>query len=371
MLIVEFPITGELRLPLLILEWVFTFTCFEMALVFLLRFFFKKEGEVRNYQELGYCGLLMGFFLMWVFYLFADYYVSTEIISPFFLWDRGSERAVFLNLGYFSLVFGAFSFILVMERKKKFLITKYFFSILFMILFIFFVAFFFVDILFTQDLTIIFWPLFILFLLIYTVDFARIIKKSEGHWIQRIAVFLSSFALLALGYLFTTDIILETFGLEIRLFGSFLQLGGILFLSYFFLKLPPFGEFDWADKIEDIFLMDNAGICLFHKSFSGTELVDENLISGAISSINMMLQELTKDEGISTIKKKGKSVIVCPSKLVKGVIFSKEDLDHIKSNLNIFVEKSETMFRSILQDFDGDITVFKPLEGVASDMFEK
>ena len=78
------------------MEWIFVITGFEISLMFLLRFF-KQEKTLRNLQDLGYFSLFAGFSLMWLFFIIGDYYASTKAVTPFLIWNIGSERALFLN----------------------------------------------------------------------------------------------------------------------------------------------------------------------------------------------------------------------------------------------------------------------------------
>ncbi|MEX2684270.1 MAG: hypothetical protein Q6373_022050, partial [Candidatus Sigynarchaeota archaeon] len=108
MMLTEFPIQDPLlRTPLLALEWYFTFLCFEVGFFFSLRYTREKEKVLRNLQNLGYSAILIGFSLMWLFFIFSDYFSSDAITTPFFIWKFGSVRTIFLNIGYSSLIIGA------------------------------------------------------------------------------------------------------------------------------------------------------------------------------------------------------------------------------------------------------------------------
>lgn len=182
--------------------------------------------------------------------------------------------------------------------------------------------------------------------------------------------FLSGFILIGLGLLFTSDLIIGFYSIEIRLIGSFLQVISIFLIYFFFINLPPFSEFDWYEKIEHLFIIDKGGICLYNHVFGeNSDLMDENLIAGAISSINLILQELTDIKGISVLQKKGKGVIIVPSELSTGVIFCTEELSTIKLLLKRFVEKFETIFHNILFDWDGDLQRFKNTEKIVNEIF--
>ena len=175
------------------------------------------------------------------------------------------------------------------------------------------------------------------------------------------------------GFLFATDAMVGVFGLRGRMIGAIMQLISVVVLFYFFLILPPFSEFDWEEKLEALFLLNNAGICLYYKSFSEKkDLMSEHLVSAAIASINIMLKEIseTKEQkGFSVIKKKGENVIIYQGEFVAGVLYTSEELNLPKLALRDFVEKFETLYHNILVDWDGLMDIFKPAEIIANDLF--
>jgi hypothetical protein len=205
--------------------------------------------------------------------------------------------------------------------------------------------------------------------MVYLIKFLRKLKTK--------GIFLFvGLAFMLIGFLLTTDALIEIYGLEGRMIGAIFQLISVVILSYFFLNLPPFNEFEWQDKIEALYLVDSAGICLYYKIFSEKkELMDEHLISAAIASINIMLQGLIDSGGeskeISVIKKKGENVIIYPGSIVSGVLYTSEELNFAKIVLKEFVDKFETLYRNILKDWSGDTNIFNPTEIIANDLFSK
>ncbi|TFG02894.1 MAG: hypothetical protein EU539_12720 [Promethearchaeota archaeon] len=368
MIFFEFPISGHLRLPLLVMEWIYIITGLEISLIFLVRYF-KQEKSLRNLQDLGYFSVFFGFSLMWLFFIIADYYSSNNIISPFLLWDKGSQRDLFLNFGYFTMILAAFFLLLCVEKYDKFLFKRYLFTFIFSICAVLFLIVFFIDITMTQPITYIFWMGFLCFFLVYIVKFIRKLK-TKGM------ILFGGLAFMLIGFLLTTDALLEVLGLEGRLIGASLQLISVVVLSYFFLTLPPFSEFDWKEKIEAVFIVNNAGICLYYKLFSEKkDLMDENLISAAISSINIILQELSEtgisNKSISVIKKKGENVIIYQGELISGVLYTTEELNFPKIILKEFVDKFEALYWNILLDWDGDTNIFNPMGIIADKVFSK
>ncbi len=373
MLFVDFPITGPLRTPLLIMEWILIIISLEQSLIFLFRYK-KQEKDLRNLQELGYSVIFLGFSLMSFFFILSDYYSSDKLISNFYIWSQGSVRYIFLNCGYFSIMVGAFFFLLCVEKYKVFLFRRFFFTFLFLISIILFLILFFIDIRITQIIQYFFWPVFLFFFLIYIIEFINKVQNKEKLLIGLLK-YLSGLIFLLIGFTLTTDALTQIFGLESRLLGVVFQLIGLISLSFFYLTLPPFSEFDWQDKIETLYLINEAGICLYYKYFKEEEEpISKNVISAVISSINVMLRGLTGrkyNEGFSVIKKKGENIIIYHGKFVRGILFTTEELNFVKVVLKDFVKKFEALYNNILKDWDGEMTVFKPIEIMVNNLFYK
>lgn len=363
-----FPIQGPFRFPLLVLEWIFSLISFQLGLIFLIRYL-RAEKEQRNMQELGYCSLLMGLSFMWFFFIAGDYYASETLESPFYMWPIGSERMALLNLGYLTIMVGGFLCIFFMERYKTYFFKKYFFSMIFFILLAVFMIILTFDMIITQQISVIFWPIFLFFFLIYIIDFSKRVQAREKV-VTGVIKFISGFILIAIGYMLTTDFMLEILGLAGRMIGDILQLIAVVFIFYFLITLPPFSEFDWKEKLEQLFIINKTGICLYSYSFKqDVTMADENLISGAISSVDIMLKEITDASGITILKRKEKSILIYPGTSVFGVIFSQEDLNYPKVLLKEQVMKFENLYGNILPNWDGNLDIFKPVENLTKEIF--
>ncbi len=195
---------------------------------------------------------------MYLFYILGDYYSSDSIISPFLIWNYGSERIFFLNLGYFTSLIACFILIFCIEKYNVFFYKKYFYSIIISIFILLFSIIFFIDIRLTQQLIYGFWYTFLIFFINFQIKF---FKKL----MYRGLFFFVAIALLVIGYGLTTDLFNILFGLESLMIGNILQLISLLMLSYFFFTLTDFSEFGWKEKIEALFLINKAGICFIIK----------------------------------------------------------------------------------------------------------
>ena len=85
----EFPISGPLRFPLLIFEWIFAFIAIELGFIFILKYYAQKE-KAKTFQELGFASFFLSFSLMWFFFIIGNYYSSDINQTPFLRWNEGS-----------------------------------------------------------------------------------------------------------------------------------------------------------------------------------------------------------------------------------------------------------------------------------------
>lgn len=305
------------------------------------------------------------------FFLIGDFYSFSTKTSPFLIWSGGSFRFLFLFFGYSSINIGFLLFTFYMEKNKKFLLKKYFFTYCFLIQLLIFVSMVLVDLFSIFYLSFILLPLFVLFLIIYAKDFDRQVKKQGEHSNDGLKMGLSILLLLS-GHVLTLDFIFYFFGIISRISGISLQLFGIGLIFKAFRNLVPFFELNWQDKLENIYILNRGGINLFSKSFleEGRD-IDEHFISGALSSVNIMLNELmnTKENKITIYKKKNKVVTIFTSENVIGVVISSEELEFFKHNLKKMVLKIEILYRNLLIDWKGDRSKFHAIKDIMVDIF--
>jgi len=370
-LLLEFPITGTLRLPLLIMEIIFVVSGVEFSLIFAKRYF-KAESDLRNLEELGYASLFFGFSLMSFFYIISDYYMPDENITPFLIWNSGNLRYIFLNCGYFTMLMAGLIFLFCIESSKVYFFKKYFFTILFSIWGGSFVILFLIDMTFTQPVTYAFWGTYVIFLMIYLVDFTKKVNQNRQKLMRGLLKYLPGFILSIFGFLCTTGAVTTIFGHIARFYGTILQLFGLIFIFSFFISLPPFSEFEWIDSIESILVLNHSGIAIFNKIFQGKEgAIDQNLIGGAVTGVKVMLDSLTDTKGISVLHKKGKIIIIYPSPNLTGVMFCTKDLNMLKFLLQKFIVRIELVYKTVLLEWDGDPSIFQPIEYICDEIFKK
>ncbi|MFX0004859.1 MAG: hypothetical protein ACFE9J_15430, partial [Candidatus Hermodarchaeota archaeon] len=207
----------------------------------------------------------------------------------------------------------------------------------------------------------------------FFMEFIKKVKIGNTLFIKLITT-IFPFSLLLIGLFLTSDYSSDLLQIEFRLIGSLMQLLGIVFFGFFFLKFPTFSEFEWRDKIEEVFLINKNGACIFYKSYiQKSDFLDQHLITGAITSVNIMLKEILKpgSREISMIKKKGKMVYIIPSNLITGVLFSKKESMNIEFYMRQLISKVEQVYKNILKNWDGDLDIFNPIKDIYEEIFSE
>ncbi len=356
---IDVVIVGEIREPLLILEWIIVFLFFQLALIFYLRIINLKEKQLRNLQEKAYISFFLGFSLSKLFYIIGDYYVTTFV------------RMIFYNIAYIVQTAGIFFFVLILEKYKK-LIFRRLFTIIYAILMSIFSWFFIFSIEYTQTVSFMFYPSFILFFLVYVkIGISDFFKKKElGSYSKDLLKFLIGFFAAAVGFAFASDMAANLFGREIRILGDVLEIVGFILVFSFFISVPSFSEYDWQEKIELIYLLHKSGQLVFSREFRHiTEKYKQQIIGGTIASVKLMLEKLTEAYGISIIEQENKILIILPGNNFIAILISDQKLKSLEILLKNFLEKVETIYREIIGNWKGDLSIFNPIDNIVKEIF--
>jgi hypothetical protein len=355
-----YPITGPLREPLLIVEWVMVFLFLELAFLQYMRL--KNQAKrLEDFIEKGCILFLLAFSLVWIFYIIGDYYIESHII-----------RLVLYNIGYIIRMVLGLIFTFLIEKFQIFF-RKFLFTQIFSIFTIISIILFFTAIEFTQYASFfLFWIPLISVFLAYSVNLLKKPRKKQNIARNNLRIYIFLFGAVILGFGFgaTTDFVVNMFGLNLRLIGDLLQIVGIIILSFSFLRLPSLSEQNWKDKIDKLFLMRESGICIYYKFFKGAKAIrEEQNISGAINTIKMILQELSHDKGEMVIEKEGKVLITHQGKYITGVIIADQNLNSLNFLLKRLIEKVEFLYSNIIRDWDGAMEIFLPIENITQEIF--
>jgi len=353
-----YPITGPLRLILIVMEGIICGIALEFAFLFYIRVK-REKNKLKTIQEKAYIWIFLGYSSVWFIFLLTDYYIDPSI------------RLMILNFGYFSLMFFAGVFIYYIEKIKIFY-KKYFFTTIFavMILLYIFLMIYSIDI--ATLLSHAMWPVFLCFFVFYLRELRKdfYVKKSLREFNINFLKFIIGVFFLVSGYQLTLGWALRTFGLYIRFIGDVFQLIGLFFLLLFFISVPSFSEYDWKDKIESIYIINKGGIFLYKRFFrEKEENLDPNIVTGTLTSIKLMLEKMTDRKGVSIIEREEGIILYYPGDKLTVVMFCDEKLISLQILTESFLEKIETVYANVMDTWKGDTNIFLPIENIIKEFF--
>ncbi|MHA1384219.1 MAG: hypothetical protein ACTSR3_10755 [Candidatus Helarchaeota archaeon] len=354
----NFPITGSLREPILILEGIIILLSVEYGFFFFYKFK-KAEGE-KNFL----------FYAWGIFFLTFALMIFNFIMSDFFSY-LPEIRQFYLDMGYSSMSVGALFFSIYAEREIK--IKNHLFSIILMILVGLLVVSMVIPIISTSVFAFTCWLPFIVLLLIFLKRFSGKIKEK---WRINIYGFVVGFILWGSGYGMTIDAIVNAFGYFSRFLGDLLIIMGISMISLLFVGLPSLNEFEWPNKMKKLIIMYKTGVYIADYNFQGEsrkngEILDlPKIIAGGLKGINELISEIVQSkQKLEVMDHKDVKIIFQYGKYLIAAIIVVEVLDIYRAKMKKLIDYLETLYESYLPTWDGDITQFQIVKPIIKRFF--
>ena len=146
-------------------------------------------------------------------------------------------------------------------------------------------------------------------------------------------------------------------------------------IVYSFSAFTTFTDLNWIEKLREIYIINNNGICLYAFSFeknTNLDYFEENiLIGGVFSSIDKLLSEMMKTkEKIQLIDYKNLKILMERGEKVFGVLILNDQSSFLQHKLTIFLKEFENFFGEDIINFVGDITTFRIAKRLVQYIFE-
>ncbi|MBD3195851.1 MAG: hypothetical protein GF317_12390 [Candidatus Lokiarchaeota archaeon] len=365
---VELPIEGIFRAPLLLTHWIFNILCFELVFLFILKYRNKKTLKTIS-REIAFSILFLGISIFSMIQFNITFYQMTGNVQLSFLSTTISLKLFFNNLSYFFFILLSFLSLLIFKINS----IEFLQNMLFFYLYgIFFLGTIFVFVFKPQVfliISILNWIILIYFWIRYCLQVNG--SKNKNTTDTETILLMLPMILISLGFFLSSNLMME-FTLAndfIILIGNMLNLSGILICLIIFLRDNRLLDSKRWENIEEIFVMNKQGACIFYKNLKlDKKDIDEQLISGAITSMTIVLQEMTDSMGMgrSNIQKKNKLISLYSSELITSVCISRYESNFIDYILKELVNRVETIYESTLNDWDGNTDIFLPIEFILS-----
>ena len=355
----EFSTLRDIALTLLVIAITF---CIEFSIFFLRDWYRKSE---RKFDDLRFA---------WSFFLLSmAFNIGFFIISDFY--TSGEERVFWIKLGYISILTGLSIFSNIQERALPWN-THNFFGILGLVGVV--ISIFFPHEILKYIAPFVLTPLFISLFIAFAIT---IVRRSSGILKLYTLTFIVGFGISIVGYGLMIDIAVEAFGPISYTIGTVFITTGIFVMSFSVFNLPSFGELDWPNKLQEIYLVHSSKKILVHLTRKTYEDKHEKtaksesgeFTAGALRGIKDLIGEVTSKKGEIQVIDNGDVKLIFGRGLDSDLLLvAREDLQIFRYKSNEFISEYNLFYKDILKDKMAidDPTIWKPAEEMLKQIFE-
>ncbi len=354
----KFPIEIATREVELTLECLLFFYFIESAIMFYIQFK-KGKDKFSISDDKAYIFLYFGLSFTSLFRIVGGFYFTNQALIILFLNTSNIIRIISLNTCAFII------------EKDKILYRKFFFSKVFL----FFTFTYAILIPFYESLYLYAFPVFIVFIIFlgaYLRDLSKKTKilRSDKHQERLYSSGMFGFTLVIIGTVISHESFIYLFGSYARIIGIIILLFGIGSCNHFFKSISSLSEYDWSEHVKKVIISKRSGLCLYERSCDENEKIQEDiLLSGALVLIKIQLEYLSTHSGLTVIEKEGDYYLIYPGKHVLCILITDVYLNSLKLLLRSFVEKIEFIYSDLLENWEGGLKIFEPINDMVNEFF--
>jgi hypothetical protein len=356
---------GTVREVFIAIDTLQVFICFQLAALF----FFRAIKNPRSLKvNLGWFIVFFSYGLLTGLISFRFFYIPSEI------WVE--NETFFSLLGLIPLISILFMMEMMLQKYNK---TYYFFTLFGIIVGI-------ISVFISQDISKFIFNFYLIALLIFGITFfKKLIQLSTGIVRKNVVIFtISFFTLVIFGMMSSPSRYedLSLMGIDITLWafiGRIVQIVSFIIIAAVLFKLPIFFEVNWKENLIQIYIiLRGAGLTFFHNKFQEASMdeenrrgMDEELVGGGMVGIAAMLKEISQStEELKTIDHVDQKIILEHSEYFFIALNVKEVMLIYWTKLYQLKNIIETYFNDFLENWTGDLDVFKPLGNYVKEIFQ-
>ena len=355
--LIQFPIQGQFREILLILEALIVVLNVEFGIIILNKFVSQKGGKY--YMHLTWGLMLFCFSGSFFLFIISDFYVSADL------------RPFYLTLSYISIGIGE-SF-LAFNLEKEIKIKRHPFTIITLTCLGLLVLNIILNLTNPTFIAAFLWGIYLILFIYFGITILSKIRKS---WKIIVYKFLFGAALLIVGWAGFSDIGVSILGIGYRFLGDIFVIIGTTLTCFYFLDLPRLAEVDYLDKIKILYVMHNSGRSLFQYDFQkeGGKTIDSSEIDlkvGGLTSITQFITELVKSkENLEEVDYGDIKLLFSYGNYIIMVLIVEKVLEIVKNKLKSMTIEIEDLYQDLLSSWDGDIKPFDVLRSLTEQKFD-
>ncbi len=131
-------------------------------------------------------------------------------------------------------------------------------------------------------------------------------------------------------------------------------------------------EISWFDRIHHIYFFIPGGICIFDQSFKAERRMEPQLVSGSLTGISMLIQELTLNRTkVKIVEQEEMTILLEHGRFMSIALITEEKLITLQNKLKQLIEEVEDFFQEELESFSGNLNVFSKIGKFIEKIFMK
>lgn len=211
----------------------------------------------------------------------------------------------------------------------------------------------------------------LIIVLIFPYFFFVLIRRTHGEIKKYMSLLLIGLVLYVLGITGGTKIAMDIIGLQVRLIADILKIFGLTTIIIGFYNLPTFGEFDWKEKLREMYIISSDGILIYHYTFSSSNIsTDHDLIAGGVYGIKEMLSEMTASkQKLHIIDHEDVKIFFEYGEFVISALICEEERRTVSFKLREFTREFESFFKTALKSWNGNLDLFQPSKALIEKHF--
>ncbi|MFX0100886.1 MAG: hypothetical protein ACFFCS_15025 [Candidatus Hodarchaeota archaeon] len=320
------------------LEW-------QLFVIFMRRRAKSLKGEFHGQFSLSFSLSVLFMSFGRVFFIIWDYY-SAEMLYRIIAWILTGIGTV-----TFALIIPSVFFTQI--KKKAFLRKFYTFSVIPALVSLLILYY-----LFTHVISIIIISIGSFFYLLpFIFHFVKWLNETGGIVKKCIQTMLCGVALVMIGYANPTKYLIG-----VNPWSFIILIAGMLLIAAGTWGLPNMAELDWRKKMRNLYVITKGGVCIFEKTFTSEDTMDSMLVSGGLTGVVTIVQEMTKsDKRLNSIQQEGHNILLAYGDYVTVALIAQEDLVILHDKIKRLRIEIESFYMDVLPGWSGDIEVFKPI----------
>lgn len=140
----------------------------------------------------------------------------------------------------------------------------------------------------------------------------------------------------------------------------------------FFISFTRLYELAWPNKVRQLYVtLAEKGICLYDHSFVGKKRMESNIVTGFITGLIILVQEITEtDKKLKIVDVEDVKIMLEHGKRnVVGILLTEENLKILRNKLRDFVDAFELEFERELTRFTGSVDEFQRTKELVERIF--